>query len=81
MAVRSPLTITPMIKNLEAFRRRAYKERWERLQRMSAEQSIAIGEALLTSEIFRAARFQHRRRPKCLAIALGIRGRHPPGRR
>ena len=47
-----------MITNLEAFRRRAWKQRWGRLQRMSAKQSIAIGEALLTSEILLVARFR-----------------------
>lgn len=61
-----------MIKNPEIYRRRAEDLRWGTLQRMSPEESIAIGEALLTSEIMKVASFARRRRPKCLAIALGL---------
>jgi hypothetical protein len=41
---------------------------------MSVEESIAVGEALLTSEIMRLAEFPDDDRPQSLAIALGI---HP----
>lgn len=64
-----------MIKNLEIYRRRAEAQRWGALRSMSAEESIAIGEALLTSEILKLAWTGNRRRPKCLAVALGIRQR------
>ena len=40
-----------MIKNQEIYRRRAQARRWDALERMTPEESIAIGEALLTSEI------------------------------
>ena len=39
---------------------------------MSVEESIAIGEALLTSELMTLAVFPERERPSSLAIALGI---------
>ncbi len=65
-------TILSMIKNPERYRRRAEAMRWGALRRMSPEESIAIGEALLTSEILKHAWTKNRRRPKCLAVALGI---------
>jgi hypothetical protein len=40
---------------------------------MSAEESIAIGEALLTSDLMNVAVFPDDDHPKSLAIALGIR--------
>ena len=43
-----------MIKNPETYRRQSEAERWEALRQMSAEESIALGEALLSSEIMRA---------------------------
>jgi len=64
-----------MIKNPELYRPREAVRRWRTLRRMSAEESIAIGEALLTSEIMKLAWRGKRRRPKCLAVALGIRRR------
>ncbi len=39
---------------------------------MTAEDSIAIGEALLTSELMDWAEFADDDRPTCLAHALGI---------
>jgi hypothetical protein len=62
-----------MLKNATAYRRRAAR-RWSVLAQKTPEETIAIGEALLTSEIMAVARFP-RRRPKCLAVALGIRRR------
>jgi len=61
-----------MIKNQQAYARRAEEERWEALRRMTAEESIAIGEALLTSDVMRLAEFPDDDRPVSLAIALGI---------
>ena len=40
---------------------------------MTAEDSIAIGEALLTSDVMRLAEFPDDDHPLSLAIALGIR--------
>jgi hypothetical protein len=62
-----------MIRDVMAHRRRCDHERDEALKRMTAEDSIAIGEALLTSEIMRLAEFPDDDRPLSLAIALGIR--------
>lgn len=44
-----------VITNTDAYRRESELHRWEKLRRMSAEESIAVGEALLTSEILRLA--------------------------
>ena len=62
-----------MIRNQEEFRREAEFDRWESLRRMSPEESIALGEALLTSEIMNMAEFPDDDHPRSLAIALGIR--------
>lgn len=61
-----------MIRNLEHYRHQTDQERWEALRRMTVEESIAIGEALLTSEIMRLARSPADDHPRNLAIALGI---------
>jgi hypothetical protein len=61
-----------VIINVDAYRRESEFERWELLRRMSAEDSIAVGEALLTSEILRLAEFSDDDHPRSLAIALGI---------
>ena len=61
-----------MITDRAAYERRSEAERWERLQRMSVEESITLGEALLTSEVMDVAAFAHDERPVCLAIALGL---------
>lgn len=61
-----------MIKNRETYRRESERERWQALRQMSAEESIAIGEALLTSELLRLAEFTDDDHPQSLAIALGI---------
>jgi hypothetical protein len=63
-----------MIKNPAKYHRAAEFERWEALRRMSAEESIAVGEALLTSEIMQLAEFPDDDRPQSLAITLGL---HP----
>lgn len=48
------------------------RERWDALQRMTAAESIALGEALLTSEIMLHAKYINDDHPRSLAIALGI---------
>jgi len=62
-----------MIRNVEEFRREAEVDRWDRLRRMSPEESIALGEALLTSEIMNVAEFPDDDHPLSLAIAIEIR--------
>lgn len=61
-----------MIKNVKTYRKHAERRRWQALQRLRPEDSIAIGEALLTSEIMAFVRSARRARTKCLAVALGI---------
>ncbi len=63
----------PMIKNRHQYRREAESDRWEALRRMTPEESIALGEALLTSDIMRVAEFPDDDHPLSLAVALGIR--------
>ena len=62
-----------MIKDPQTYRRQSEAERWEALRRMSVEESIALGEALLTSEIMRLATFPDDDHPRSLAISLGIK--------
>ena len=62
-----------MIRDPEAYRKLSEKERTEALRAMTAEESIALGEALLTSEVMDLAEFPDDDHPLCLAIALGIR--------
>ena len=65
--------IRTMITNPDLYRRLAERERWEALRRMTPEESIALGEALLTSEIMDFAQSSEEDRPVCLAISLGIK--------
>lgn len=62
-----------MMKDPEGYRRESERDRWQALRQMSAEETIAIGESLLTSEILRLAVFADDDHPRSLAIALGIR--------
>ena len=64
--------MAPVVTDLEAYQRLSEEERWEALRRMTCEESIAIGEALLTSEIMDIAEFPDDDHPICLAMALGI---------
>jgi hypothetical protein len=48
------------------------RERWERLRRMTPEESIAVGEALLTSELMELAVFPDDDHPCSRALSLGI---------
>ena len=61
-----------VIKNPSAYARQSEQERWEALRRMSVQDSIAIGEALLTSELMRLAEFPDDDQPLSLAIALRL---------
>lgn len=61
-----------MIKNPQAYARQTEQERWDTLRGMSVEESIAIGEALLTSDVMRLAEFPDDDHPLSLAIALGV---------
>jgi hypothetical protein len=67
-----------VIKDPRSYRERAEREEREALERMGIEDSIAIGEALLTSELMDLAEFPDDDHPMSLAIALGIAG-PPPG--
>ncbi|MEP6862972.1 MAG: hypothetical protein ABJE66_20260 [Deltaproteobacteria bacterium] len=46
--------------------------KWQELREMSAAESLAVGEALWTSDLMRIARISPSRRPPSLAVALGI---------
>lgn len=61
-----------MIRNTALFADQAERDRWDRLRRMSAAESIAIGEALLTSELMLLAEFSDDDHPQSLAVSLGI---------
>lgn len=61
-----------MIRNPQDYQRQSEQERWQALRQMTVEESIAIGEALLTSEIMRLAELPADDHPRSLAIALGI---------
>lgn len=62
-----------MIRNEKQYRRDAEFDRWAALRRMTPEESIAVGEALLTSEIMGMGTCSDDDQPCSLAIALGIR--------
>jgi len=66
-----------MFTNQASYRRRADQERWHALQQMTAEETIAIGEALLTSELMNLAVFPDDDHPRNLAISLGIASQGP----
>lgn len=61
-----------MIRDPAAYARVSEEERWQALRGMTAEDSIAIGEALLTSDLMRLAVFPDDDHPLSLAIALRI---------
>jgi len=65
-----------MITNPELYQSWMERERWEALEKMTPEESIALGEALLTSEIMDVAEFPDDDHPLCLAISLGIPPQH-----
>jgi hypothetical protein len=61
-----------MIRNQDAFERTSEQERRHTLAAMTAAESIAIGEALLTSDLMRLAVFPDDDHPRSLARSLGI---------
>ena len=61
-----------MIRNPKHYQRQEEQERFEALRRLTVDESIAIGEALLTSDIMRLAEFPADDHPRSLALALGI---------
>jgi hypothetical protein len=69
-----------MIRNEAAYRRQAEQDAQADLRSMSPEESIAIGEALLTSDLMRIAVFPDEDRPRSLAIGLGIDPQRARGR-
>lgn len=62
-----------VIRNYDAYRRLREEDRWRRLSEMSADDSIAVGEALLTSEIMDRFEFSDDGRPMNFARSLGLR--------
>ena len=61
-----------MIRDEAAYRLQADEEARAALRRLSVAESIAIGEALLTSDLMRLAVFPEHAPPCSLAISLGI---------
>ena len=61
-----------MNRNEAAHRREVEQDAQANLRGMSVADSIAIGEALLTSDVMRLAVFPDDDQPRSLAIALGI---------
>jgi len=70
--MRNPGYDAYMIRNQSVFDRTSEQERGEALAHMTAADSIAIGEALLTSDIMRMAVFPDDDHPRSLAHSLGI---------
>ena len=62
-----------MIKNPQEYRRQSELERWAALRLMSVEESIALGESLLTSDIMRLAEFPDDDHPRSHAITLRLK--------
>jgi hypothetical protein len=61
-----------MIKDLDAYARLCEQEQWDALQAMSMDASIAVLEALLTSELMDVAVFAEDDHPMSLARSLRI---------
>ncbi len=61
-----------MITDRAAYERLCEQERWAQLQRLTVEESIALGEALLTSEMMDLATFTDDDSPASLAISLRL---------
>jgi hypothetical protein len=66
-----------MIHDLDAYRQQSEIESRDALRRLSPEESIALGEAILTSELMNVAVFPDDDHPLSLAIALGIAPSEP----
>lgn len=61
-----------MIKDLDAYARLCDRERWDALRARSIDASIAVLEALLTSELMDFAVFADDDHPMSIARSLGI---------
>jgi hypothetical protein len=61
-----------MIKDRDAYARLRENEHWDALRAMSLDESIAVLEALLTSELMDIAVFPDDDQPVSLARSLGI---------
>ena len=61
-----------MIRDLKAYRELRENEYWNTLAQQSVAESIAVGEALLTSEIMETTVFPDDDHPMTLARSLGI---------
>ena len=62
-----------MIRDVDAHSKLDERQHWRTLEQMSIDESIAVGEALLTSELMDLAVFADDDHPLSLARALGIR--------
>jgi hypothetical protein len=69
-----------MIINRTTYRILDANDQDEALRRMTASESIAIGEAILTSELMIRAEFPDDDHPQSLAIGLGIPSSHARNR-
>jgi hypothetical protein len=67
-----------VIRNLERFEELCTREDFEALRKLTVEESIALGEALLTSELMTLACFRADDAPTTLAIRLGLPRRASP---
>jgi hypothetical protein len=63
----------PVITDVAAYDRLCEREKWDVLRRMSIDDSIAVLEALLTSELMDIAAFADDDHPMTLARSLRIR--------
>ena len=61
-----------VIKDRQAYARLCEEERWDRLRAMTLDESIAVMEALLTSELMDIAVFPDDDHPMSLARSLRI---------
>lgn len=74
-ATHSPVPVcylAAMIRDREAYARLCEREQWDALRTMSINASIAVLEALLTSELMDIAVFPDDDHPMSLARSLGI---------
>ena len=58
-----------VIRDVDAYRKLDEREHWSRLEQMSIDESLAVGEALLTSELMDLAVFADDDHPVCLSSA------------
>ncbi len=70
-----------MIKNLPKYKKAREREYWNVLRRLNDKESIALAEALMTSELMKIAYFPDDDHPMSLAISLGIKKAPKPSKR